>query len=276
MNDKLRICLIGIGRTGQEIARTIMDQDDLELVMAVCKSKSDKLGKTVNDLLHLNQYEVPITSVEDLEDNILKYNPDVAIDFSSPTATLNNVHTLSKLKIPVVIGTTGFSEDDAQQLIALSEKYQSGIIHAPNITQGVNVLMMLTNLATSILESYDCEIVESHFKEKKDAPSGTAKKIALEALKGQSFFDTEINHDDYTQIPIHAIRAGGIIGSHKVVLAGQHDKLEITHESFSRTAFALGAIRACKYVVGKKGFYTMRDVLDMKKVMERYITLQSN
>jgi len=276
MKNSIRVCLIGIGRTGQEIARTIMEQEDLKLVMAVCRSQSAKDGMTVNDLLNIDKYEVMINSVDSLEENLLKNKPDVVIDFSVPEATLLNAKILGNHNIPIVIGTNGFSEDQTKELTEIASQYDNGIIHAPNITLGVNVLMVLTNLASSILQEYDCEIIESHFKDKKDAPSGTAKKIALEALKGQAFHNENIDTTDYNAIPIHAVRAGGIVGSHKVILAGQHDKIEITHESFSRRIFALGAMKAVKFIVDKKGFYTMHDVLDMNRVVSRYLEMEGS
>lgn len=273
MKSTLKVCLIGVGRTGQEIAKTIFEQEDMNLVMAVCRPQSEKNGMPLGDLLHLNDHNVVIRGADSLEENLKTYQPDVAIDFSQPEATLVNAAILSRNHVPMAIATTGFSDDQIESLKTMSQTYETGILHAPNITLGVNVLMVLTNLAASILESYDCTIVESHFKEKKDAPSGTAKKIAIEALKGQSYYNPNIDYTDYTNIPVHAIRAGGIVGRHEVLLAGKHDKIEIIHESFSRRVFALGAIKAAKFITDKKGFYTMHDALDLNQVIARYMEL---
>jgi 4-hydroxy-tetrahydrodipicolinate reductase len=172
----------------------------------------------------------------------------------------------------MVIGTTGFTEIQSKKLMSIAKNNKTGIVHAPNITLGVNVLMVLTNLAASILEGYDCTIIESHFKNKKDAPSGTAKKIAEEVLKGMSANSNIYPRDlDYNEIPIHAVRAGGIIGRHRVIMAGEYDKVEIIHESFARTAFALGALKAVRFVHEKVGFFEMTDVLDLKRIMTRYL-----
>ncbi len=269
----IRVCLIGLGRTGSEIAKVLLKQDDIKLVMAVCGEKSEKVDKDLGEILNTRDTGIIVDSSNNLEKNIFKYKPDVAIDFSTPDATVNNAVILAKMKVRMVIGTTGFNEIQLKKLMTIPKNNKVGIVIAPNVTLGVNVMMVLTNLAASILESYDCEITEAHFKEKMDSPSGTAKKIANEVLKGMSTNDNEINiHDlDYKEIPIHAIRAGGIIGQHKTILAGEYDKIEITHESFSRTVFALGALKAVRFIYEKIGFYEMSDVLDLRRIMTRYL-----
>lgn len=270
----LNVCLIGLGRTGKEIAKILLQQEDMRLVMAVCSEHSAKDGKDLGEILNIQETGIIVESCSKLEENILKNKPDVAIDFSNPEATLYNTMILGKHKIPVVIGTTGFNEFQSHKLVSLARYYKTGILHAPNITMGVNVLMVLTNLAASILESYDCTITESHFKNKKDAPSGTAIKIAKEVAKARSN-STAVHDQDYSDIPIHAIRAGGIIGHHKVILAGEYDQIEISHESFARTAFAMGALKAVKFIHNKVGFYEMDDVLDLKNVVMRYLERES-
>jgi len=268
----IKVCLIGLGRTGKEIAKVLLGQDDLELVMVVCSEKSAKAGKDLGEILNIHETGIVITGSRDLKKNLAVFQPDVAIDFTDPQSTLGNAEILASMRIPIVVGTTGFIDIQSRKLISLAKNYKTGIIHAPNITLGVNVLMVLTNLTASILESYDCTIVESHFKQKKDAPSGTAIKIAKEVLKGRSSNNSISIHDlDHKKIPIHAIRAGGIIGRHSVVLAGEYDKIEITHESFARTAFALGALKAVRFIHNKTGFYEMDDVLDLKNVVMKYL-----
>lgn len=277
MVEKIRICLMGLGRTGNEIAKVLLEQQDIELVMAVCSENSKKKGKDLGKILNTRSTNVIIDSCDHLEENILKYKPHIAIDFSRPEATIRNAELLSKRKISMVVGTTGFNEIQMKKLMSIAKNNKIGIIHAPNITLGVNVLMVLTNLASSILESYDCTIIESHFKDKKDAPSGTAKKIAKEVLKGKSSRgDADIHDLDYKNIPVHAVRAGGIIGRHRVILAGEHDKVEILHESFSRTAFAVGALKAVRFIHNKIGFYEMNDVLNLHHVMNRYLESEAH
>lgn len=277
MADIIRLCLIGLGRTGKEVAKVLLRQKDMDIVMAVCSRGSDKTGKDLGQILDSRDTGIIIDSCDNLEANLLKYKPDVAIDFSDPDATVRNAEILGKRKVNMVIGTTGFTEIQIKRLMNISKIHKIGIVYAPNITLGVNVLMLLTNLAASILDGYDCTIIESHFKTKKDSPSGTAKKIAKEVLKGVSGnADTSARDLDYSDIPIHSVRAGGIIGKHHVIMAGEYDKIEIIHESFTRTAFALGAIKAVSFINKKVGFFEMSDVLDLKRVMTRYLEREAS
>lgn len=273
----IKVCIIGLGRTGKEIAKVLLEQEDLSLVMAVCSPDSDKTGKDLGSILNRKETGIIMESSLDLEQKLEKSLPDVAIDFTNPESTLANAEILGQLKIPLVVGTTGFNELQHRKLLYIAKKYRTGIISAPNITLGVNVLMVLANLTASILESYDCTIIESHFKQKKDAPSGTAIKIANEVLKGRSNNSVINLHElDHKEIPIHAIRAGGIIGRHSVILAGEYDKIEITHESFARTAFALGALKAVRFIHDKIGYYEMDEVLDLKNIILRYLEREAN
>ncbi len=214
-----------------------------------------------------------IEGSENLEMVIFRSRPDVVVDFSSPEAALRNAKIFSRMKVNIVIGTTGFSKIGLKKLFVLANKYRNGIVYAPNITLGVNVLMLLTNLAANILNNYDFQITEIHHKHKKDAPSGTAKKIAAEIEKGLT---SSGNSDVNAQIPITAVRAGGVVGKHEVMIIGEDDKIEISHESFSRRAFALGALRAVRFSKGKVGYFEMSDVLDLKKVLGDYLEAGNN
>ncbi|MDR3287807.1 MAG: 4-hydroxy-tetrahydrodipicolinate reductase [Peptococcaceae bacterium] len=261
----LRICLIGLGRTGKEIAKLILAQEDMQLVMAVCGPNSEKAGKDLGDVLNIKANGIPVSENQHLEHQLLRFQPDVAIDFSSPEATLENLPMLGKMKTPVVIGTTGFDEKQRWKLNSLVHHHKMGVAITPNVTFGVNVLMLLTHLAAGILGDYDCTIVESHFSQKKDSPSGTAAMIAREIASSRNY------GEDQEPTPIHSLRAGGIIGSHKVVLAGEFDKIEIVHESFSRTAFAQGALKAARFIYGKSGLYEMSDILNLKNALQAYM-----
>ena len=151
--------------------------------------------------------------------------------------------------------------------------YHNAICYAPNITLGVNVLMLLTNIAASILNNYDFQITEVHHRNKKDSPSGTAVKIAREIKKGLDFVGHDINE---SQIPINSVRTGGVVGKHEVMIVGNDDKIEITHESFSRKAFALGAVKAIEFIYDKIGYYEMEDVLNFGRILENYIKNENN
>jgi len=272
--EMLKICLLGLGRTGKEIAKVLLEQPDMQLVFACCSKGSDKSGKDLGEILNIRNTGIKVQSSANLEKLLIKHKPDVAIDFSNPEATIDNAQILSAHGVNIVIGTTGFNDIQLEKLKQLSNS--TGIVYSRKITTGVNVLMLLTNIASAILNNYDFEIIESHFKAKSDIPSGTSKKIAKEILKGKNYSSESLYYDieNISQIPIHAVRAGGIIGKHKVIIAGEYDKIEISHESFSRRVFALGAIKAARFIYDKKGYYEMKDVLNLEKVL--YSCLQGD
>ena len=261
-----RVCLIGLGRTGTEIARIILDEHDLKLVAVVCSEFSSKAGKDIGDILGTSEKGIKVYTSNQFEEVILRHKPDIIVDFSNTKATMMNVRLISEMKIGLVIGTTGFSKNDIMRLKVLARKNGSGILCAPNITLGVNVMMLLSNIAARILTDYDFEISEAHHRNKKDSPSGTALKIAAEVEKGLESSGVSL----VGEIPIHATRAGGIVGRHELMIAGDNDKIEIIHESFSRKAFAAGALRGIRFLKGKKGFYEMKDVLDLERVLSSY------
>lgn len=260
------VCLIGLGRTGMEIARVIMKQRDMRLVAAICSDFSSKAGKDIGEILGLPDTGVKIYTSSQLNYVLEKLKPDVFVDFSNHKATMNYVASISEKKAGLVIGTTGFSKTDILRMKALAKKNGSGILNAPNITVGVNVMMLLSNIASRILNDYDFEINEAHHKNKKDSPSGTALKIADQIEEGLQSSGIEINES----IPIHAVRAGGIVGKHELMIAGENDKIEIVHESFNRKAFADGALKGIRFIKGKKGFFEMQDVLELERVFASY------
>lgn len=264
----IRVCLVGLGKTGKEIAKALLSEDNMALVAAICSPSSNKAGRDLGEIIGSSNTGIIVESADKIQHVIFKTKPDVVIDFSSPEATLRNAVVFSKMKINLVVGTTGFSRFALKRLFVLARKYHNGIVYAPNITLGVNVLMLLTNLASSILSNYDFQINEVHHKNKKDAPSGTALKIAREIEKGLSLSGLENSNKN---IPINAVRAGGVVGKHEVMIIGEDDRIEISHESFSRKSFAEGALRAVKFIYGKSGYYEMADVLNLKKILNDYM-----
>lgn len=264
----IKVCISGLGRTGKEIAKSILNQKEIHLVSAICSPNSKSLNKDLGQILGTDNTGVIVSSSDNLEEVIFRNKPDVVIDFSNPKSALRNAVVFSKYRVNIVIGTTGFSLYELKKVFVLSRKYKNGIVYAPNITLGVNVLMLLTNLTSSLLSNYDFQITEVHHKNKLDSPSGTAKKIAFEIQNGLKNKGITISN---SEIPINSVRAGGVIGRHEVMIVGEEDKIEISHESFSRKAFAQGAIKAAQFINKKSGYYEMRDVLDLDKVLKTYI-----
>lgn len=263
----MRVCLMGLGKTGKEVARVLLEQEDIRLVAAVCSPGSDKKGKDLGEVIGSPLTGIQVESADNLEEVVFKAKPDIVVDFSSPEATMKNARIFSRMKVNIVIATTGFSRFALKKLFVLTRKYHTGIVYAPNITLGVNVLMLLTHIASGILNNYDFQIMEIHHKRKKDAPSGTALKIAGEIEKGLRSSGAR----EGEEIPITAVRAGGVVGKHEVMIIGEEDKIEISHESFSRRAFAAGAIKAVRFLYKKSGYYEMADVLDLGRVLGDYL-----
>jgi len=197
---------------------------------------------------------------------------DVVIDFSSPDATKSNCAACVEFRKPLVIGTTGHS---LEQLSAIEGAAKSvAILLAANFSVGVNALFWLTRKAAELLgESFDLEIVETHHRLKKDAPSGTAKRLAEVLCEARGLrYGEDITHGreglagerPRKEIGVHAIRAGDVVGDHTVIFASSGERLELTHKASSRETFALGALRAARWIIGKPaGLYTMEDVLGL-------------
>jgi 4-hydroxy-tetrahydrodipicolinate reductase len=214
-----------------------------------------RMGKTVLDLAGSDP-EIKISAQCDLGDPIelaIK-NCDVAIDFSHADAVDEICRAALGNGKSIIIGATGHSQ---QQRTTIEETARSvPIVFASNFSVGVNVLFWVARKAPELLGSdFNAEIIETHHKMKKDAPSGTAKTLA-EILKAAQKIQP--------QIPIESIREGDIVGEHSVIFSGPGERLELTHHAASRDIFARGALRAAKWIVSKPpGLYSMQDVLGL-------------
>lgn len=201
---------------------------------------------------------------------------DAVIDFSSHEATAAIVELCSQQQKALVIGTTG--HDDSQRASIKRHVSRIPIVLAPNFSTGVNTLFWLTRKAAEILGSdYDLEVVEMHHRLKKDAPSGTARKLGdiLREVRNKQIDIGEHAHCRYGregmsqrtpyEIGVHSVRGGDIVGDHTVIFASDGDRVELTHKASSRETFANGALRAALWVVKQKpGLYDMQDVLGLK------------
>jgi len=240
------------GRMGRSVAMlALRDWDALfALKGALELSGHDALGRDYGTVLGLTT-TLGLPVGDDAQAAISR--GDVCVDFTTPDATITHVQVAQQLRKPMVIGTTGLSEAQLDTLRAASQKIP--IMFSPNMSLGVNALFELARLAAERLGSaFDIEVVESHHRQKKDAPSGTAKRLAevLAAARKQPM----------SAVPIHAVRAGDIVGDHTVILAGQSERLELTHRAHSREVFAQGALKAAQFIRGQRpGLYDMSDVL---------------
>ena len=214
-----------------------------------------RMGKTIVDLAS-NDPNIDIVAKYDLGDPIepAMKNCDVVIDFSQADATNEICRTALHHRKSLVIGTTGHSQE--QHLMIENTAQSLPIVFASNFSVGVNVLFWLTRKAAELLGSdFNPEIIETHHKMKKDAPSGTARTLA-EIVKRTRNLDS--------QIPIQSIREGEVVGNHTITFTAPGERLELTHRASSREIFARGALRAAQWVTGKApGLYSMQDVLGL-------------
>ncbi len=257
LNDYSRLVFIGgvdSGYSGEEVTSlAFSDMEDLEF-------KRTSAGKfpTLKEALHLTA----------------KIKNKVIIDFTSKSASLIHAEEAMLYNTPIVIGSTGFSDEDANIIKGYGRHIP--VVLSGNMSLGINVLLNIVYDASKYLgEGYDCEIVETHHRKKKDAPSGTAKMLAESVAKQRNIDLNErgvygrcgdVGEREKDEIGILSVRAGDIIGEHKVIFAGNEEVIEITHKAVSRDNFARGAIKAAVWLSEKnKGFYDMRDVLGLNK-----------
>ena len=255
------------GRMGHMLIEAIRGSDDCKLSGALDIAASPAIGSDASAFLgHVSG--VPIES--DMREGLK--NAGVLIDFTRPEGTMAHLAVCRELGVKLVIGTTGFS--DAQKAeIALAAK-DIAIVMAPNMSVGVNVTLKLLEMAAKALATgYDIEIIETHHRHKVDAPSGTALKMGEVVskalgrdLKGHAVFAREgiTGARDPSEIGFSAIRGGDIVGDHTVMFAGIGERIEITHKSSTRQGYAEGALRAVRFLTGKKsGMFDMFDVLNL-------------
>lgn len=197
---------------------------------------------------------------------------DVVVDFSHPSATEAVSRTCVAASKPLVIGTTGHADSERALIEATSKSLP--VVMSPNFSVGVNALFWLTREAARLLgEDFDLEIVETHHRLKKDAPSGTARKLAEILCEVRKLdYAKNVRHGregligerPAREIGMHSIRAGDVVGDHTVTFAGPGERIELTHKAASRETFATGALRAASWIVGKPpGLYSMADVLGL-------------
>lgn len=257
----IRIIVCGAaGKMGTKILELANQDSRFQIVGAIESESHPVIGKKILD----GQIEVTPNLAS------LKNSADVLIDFTTPQATLLHLKTIRHWKkISAVIGTTGFSSSQFARIKKIVKKMP--ILISPNMSTGVNLMFHLVRSIARKLSNYDIEIIESHHNQKKDAPSGTALSLAKEIaaeLKRNLTHDLiygrkgNVGARKPKEIGIHAVRAGDIVGEHKVIFAGKGEQLELIHRASSRDAFASGALQAAQWIFNKRhGLYSMKDLL---------------
>lgn len=257
------------GRMGGRIINMIAETDGIKMVGTVEQSGHPIVGRDVGQGLGLGRTGIIVD--DNLEACIDK--GDVIIDFTQHEASLKNLEAAAGRKRAIVIGSTGFTTDEMSKVRELAK--DTRCVLSPNLSIGVNVMFKIIEQTAKILgEDYDVEIVEAHHHFKKDAPSGTAEKMA-QILADSLGRDLEkvgvyarkgmIGERTKAEIGIQTVRAGDIVGEHTVLFGGIGERLEFIHRAHSRDNFAKGAVRAAKWIVDQKnGLYDMQDVLGLR------------
>ncbi len=251
------------GRMGSRIVSLVSKDKEMKLVAALEREGHPLLGKDVGQLVGEGEFGLKLNDT-------LNGKADVLIDFSEPSSSVAKAALCASQGAALVVGTTGHTEEQLAQIKGHSNRIPCLI--SPNMSLGVNLLFqVVAQVARALGESYDIEIVEVHHRFKKDAPSGTALKLAQEICKatGRELKNAAIygrqgitGERPQGEIGIHALRAGDTVGIHRVIFGALGETIEISHTAHSRDTFAMGAIRAAKFLAGKPpGLYEMRQVV---------------
>lgn len=239
------------GKMGQVITRLVSEDSECEIVA----------GFDINPSIE-NTYPVYANPEE------FTGEADVVIDFSHPSCLTGLLDYCKKRKLPVILATTGFSAEQKEEFTAASSEIP--VFFSANMSLGINLIIALAKKATKLLEgNFDIEIVERHHNQKIDAPSGTALAIA-DAIDETLSYPAEYTYDRHSvrrkrgnhEIGLHAVRGGTIVGDHEVIFAGTDEVIELKHSAHSKEVFAVGAIKAAKFINSKPaGMYNMNDLI---------------
>lgn len=266
----IKVIVMGAaGRMGGRLVSLLKESAALALAGAVEDKGHGSVGEDAGEVAGCGQTGVLIG--DDLSAVIDR--GEVIIDFTTPSATLANIRTATQHRKAMVIGTTGFSAQEVVELRTLAKSVPC--VFSPNMSVGVNVILkVIVEMARTFGDDYDIEVIEAHHRLKKDAPSGTALKMA-EVLAKAVNRDLDqvgvyarkglIGDRKRGEIGIQAIRAGDIVGDHTVLFGGMGERIEVTHRVQSRDTFARGALRAARWIVKQPpGLYDMSDVLGLR------------
>lgn len=265
----INVAILGCaGRMGQNLLRAAIEAEDITLIGGTVRQNSSLIGVDAGELCGMSKVGAPIvSSMDELK------AADVFIDFTAPGATLSHIDWCASNGKALLIGTTGFDAEEEQRIREWGEKIP--VVLAPNTSVGVNLLFKLLQITAQAIGDYtDIEIFEAHHRFKKDAPSGTAVKMGQViadtlgrdlnecAVYGREGITEERKADT---IGFATVRAGDIVGEHTAFFADLGERLEISHKATSRMTFALGAMRAARWLSSaENGFYDMQDVLGLK------------
>jgi len=250
MSALIKIAVAGCqGRMGKELVNEIVKDESVALVAATVSKQSEMSSQEVGRLVG-----IPALTLKAVSDLSEAADFDVLIDFTTPDASMSHLHWCVEQHKKMVIGTTGFNVAQLESMKQASQHI--AVLHAPNTSLGVNVMLKLIKEALSLIHpTSTIAILEKHHQFKKDAPSGTALQIAQTMA--------EIRNTDDKAFEIHSIRSGNMIGEHSVLFGLENETLEITHQVQNRCVFAKGALQAAKWLSDQSiGLYSMQNVIE--------------
>jgi len=271
VKEMINAIIVGAaGRMGRMVLSAIHSAEGIACIGAVEAVGHPSLGQDAGVVAGVGELTVRIET--DLKSVIQK--GAVVIDFTAADASLKNMEIAAPLHKPMVVGSTGFSAQQMEKVKRLTKEFPC--VLAPNMSVGVNLMFRIVEeMARTLGDDYDCEIIEAHHRMKKDAPSGTALRLGEVIARGLGRKWEEvgvygrkglIGERSRKEIGMQVIRAGDIVGEHTVLFGGMGERIEITHRAHTRDTFAQGAVRAAKWVVNQKsGLYDMGDVLGLKE-----------
>jgi 4-hydroxy-tetrahydrodipicolinate reductase len=266
----VRVAIVGVaGRMGTMLVKAVNEAEDLTLGAATERLESNFIGRDAGEVAGIGKLDVIIA---DRLDAVL-HDFDVVIDFTAPKATLSHLEVCKGAGKQMVIGTTGLSDSEKQDLEHAAREI--GIVFAPNMSVGVNLCFKLLEIAAKVMgEEADIEVIEAHHRHKMDAPSGTALHMGevVANVLGQDLNECAVygregqtGPRDSKTIGFETIRAGDIVGEHSVWFVLEGERVEIAHKASSRMNFARGAVRAASWIAAKEsGLFDMQDVLDLR------------
>ena len=269
INNMSRIAILGAaGRMGRTLIEAVQQSEGLQLGAAIVQAGDAMVGMDAGEMAGLGKLGVSV--VDSIEAAAADF--DVLIDFTLATATDANLATCRRLSKPIVIGTTGLSDEQRKNIEQAGKDIP--VVFAYNMSVGVNLLLKLLQDTARVLgDDFDIEIIEAHHRHKIDAPSGTAVRMGevIADTLGRDLKQCAVygrqgvtGERDSKTIGFETIRAGDIVGEHTVMFAGLGERIEITHKASSRMTFAKGAVRAAAWLADKPaGFYDMADVLGL-------------
>lgn len=223
-----------------------------------------KMGKIIDEISQSRGHEVVARLKETPNRESLK-DADVVIEFSNPEAAFENIKVCLENKIPVICGTTGWL-DKKPEIERIAVEQNSAFLYGSNFSLGVNLFFALNEKLAKLMnnvDEYQCQLEEIHHIHKKDAPSGTAISIAEGIIENSKYEAWKLDETKDKELGIFAIREDEVPGTHSVFYRSEVDEIEIKHTAFNRNGFALGAVIAAEWIVGKQGVFSMKDVLGL-------------